>query len=102
VWGIERSPSGADVIYNKIQVLSPKDDPQRSLQAQALNMAMGVEHTSWLMYDQESTSFFTPLLVVLVFWITTLFISFGLSHSATQRLPLLYLYRGCRSPARSF
>ena len=75
---IERSPSGADVIYNKIQVLSPKDDPQRSLQAQALNMAMGVEHTSWLMYDQESTSFFTPLLVVPVFWITTLFISFGL------------------------
>jgi membrane-bound ClpP family serine protease len=43
-----------------------------------MNMAMGLDHTRWLMYEQESTSFSTPLLVVLVFWITTLFISFGL------------------------
>ena len=73
------SPSGGnEAIYDKIQGLSPKDDTQRSLQAQALSIAIGLGQTRWLMYEQSVTSVSLPLLVVLVFWLTIIFISFGL------------------------
>src|SRR5208282_2728000 len=69
--------SGAEVLYDKVQELSPKDDMQRSLQAQALTMMMRLGETRWLMYEQGVTSVSTPLLVVLVMWLTFLFVSFG-------------------------
>ena len=73
----EPQTTGADLLYDKVQGLSPKDDMQRSLQAQALTMMKGLVETRWLMYEQGVTPFSTPLLVVLVMWLTFLFISFG-------------------------
>ncbi len=71
-------PSGGEILYERIQGLSPKNDTQRSLQSQALNMAMDLGKTRWLMYEQATTSVSMPLLVVLVLWLTVIFISFGL------------------------
>jgi hypothetical protein len=68
----------AEVVYEKIQELSPKDDAHRMLQGQALSVAEGVGQTRWLMYEQGVNSVTMPLLVVLIFWLTTIFISFGL------------------------
>jgi hypothetical protein len=62
----------------KIQALSPKDDRQRSLQAQALSTVVGLIQTRWLMYEQGSDSVSGPMLAILVFWLATIFISFGL------------------------
>ena len=70
---------GGEALYDKILQLSPKDDAQRSIQAQALNIAMAAGQTTWLMYEQGATAVSRPLLVVLVFWLTLLFMSFGLS-----------------------
>ena len=75
---LEPQSAGAEVLFDKIQALSPKDDVQRSLQAQALSIAMSVGQTRWLMYEQGAASISMPLLVVLVFWLATLFVSFGL------------------------
>ena len=58
--------------------LSPKTDMQRSFQAQALNIAYSLGQTRWLMYGQSTSSVPVPLLVVLVLWLTVIFISFGL------------------------
>jgi len=69
---------GAESLIDQIQALSPKDDAQRSLQAQALNMALGLGQTRWLISEQQAASVSKPLLVVLVFWLTAIFISFGL------------------------
>jgi hypothetical protein len=41
-------------------------------------MAMDIGKTRWLMYEQATTSVSMPLLVVLVIWLTVIFISFGL------------------------
>ena len=41
-------------------------------------MAMDLGKTRWLMYEQATTSVSMPLLVVLVLWLTVIFISFGL------------------------
>jgi membrane-bound ClpP family serine protease len=43
-----------------------------------VSLLLGLGQTRWLQYAQESTSVSMPLLVVLVFWLTTIFISFGL------------------------
>jgi hypothetical protein len=73
------APSGtAEVLFDKTQELSPKDDRQRMLQAQALTLMLDIGRMRWLQFAQGTTSVTMPLLVVLVFWLATLFISFGL------------------------
>jgi hypothetical protein len=65
-------------LYVKILELSPRNDAQRALQAQALGIAMALGEMRWLMYEQSTAAVSRPLLVVLVFWLTIIFISFGL------------------------
>ncbi|HVO26526.1 MAG TPA: hypothetical protein VMW56_23190 [Candidatus Margulisiibacteriota bacterium] len=69
--------AGGEALYEKIQGLSPKDDNQRWVQTQALSMGMEFGRTRWLMYEQRSIGVSTPLLVVLVLWLTIIFVSFG-------------------------
>jgi hypothetical protein len=76
--GLPPPSSSPETVYAKIQGLSPKDDAQRSLQSQALSIAMDLRKTRWLMYEQETRSVSPPLLVILVLWLTIIFISFGL------------------------
>jgi len=76
--GQEAPSAGREAVLDKIQELSPKDDRQRSLQAQAFSIGMGVLQTRWLQYQQTTTAVSVPLLVVLVFWLTVIFFSFGL------------------------
>jgi len=75
---LEGSSSGGASLYDKIQDLAPKDDRQRSIQALALNILAGLGQTRWMMYEQKSATISMPLLILLVFWLTTLFTSFGL------------------------
>ena len=76
--GFAPTSAGGEILYDKMQGLSPKNDTQRSLQGQALSMAMDLGKTRWLMYEQAITSVSMPLLVVLVLWLAVIFISFGL------------------------
>ena len=68
----------SEALIDKIQELSPKDDRQRALQAQALNMAGILIQTRWLMYEQGTNSVSVPMLVILIFWLAAIFTSFGL------------------------
>ena len=70
--------AGGEALYDKIQALAPKDDAQHTLKAQALAVGMIIGQTRWLMFEQTHELVSVPLLVVLVLWLTTLFISFGL------------------------
>jgi hypothetical protein len=65
-------------LYDKIQELSPKNETQRSLRTEALSLTLNLGQTRWLMYEQEGQSISMPFLVVLIFWITIIFISFRL------------------------
>jgi len=65
-------------LYDKVQRLSPKDDAQRSMQAQAVNLVMSLGQTRWLMTEQKNNSISVSMLVILIFWLTIIFISFGL------------------------
>jgi Na+/H+ antiporter NhaC len=39
---------------------------------------MGLTQTRWLMYEQGANSVSQPMVVILVFWLTAIFVSFGL------------------------
>ena len=64
--------------YDELQGLSPRTDAQRSIQAQALGITLALAEMRWLRYEQSATAVSRPLLVVLVFWLTIIFISFGI------------------------
>jgi hypothetical protein len=74
----EPASSVNERLYEAIQGLSPKDDTQRLLKSQALEMAMGLAQTRWLMYEQQTASVSNALVIVMIFWLTIVFVSWGL------------------------
>jgi len=75
--GRSRSQEG-EAIFDMIQELSPKDDNQRSMRAEASSVATQLARIRWLVYEQNNERVPILLLVMLVFWLTALFVSFGL------------------------
>jgi hypothetical protein len=75
---LDEPSSSMEALYIQVQGLSPRNDQQRSIQAQALGILVALGQMRWLMYEQQSTSISMPLLIVLVSWVTTLSISFGI------------------------
>lgn len=69
---------GSEVLYDKVQALVPANDAQRTIQGQALSLVIALGQMRWLMYEQRASSVSMPLLVVLISWLTIIFVSFGL------------------------
>jgi hypothetical protein len=71
--------NNSQLFYNQVESLVPKNDTQAAVKAAAIAAAVNLRHTYWLMFlgtEQNSLSF--PLLLVVVSWLTVIFISFGL------------------------
>jgi hypothetical protein len=74
---LERA-DGMEVVQIKLRELAPQSDSQRQLLSLALQLAGDVAQMRWLLIEQEQSSLPTPFLVVLLFWLTMLHVSFGL------------------------
>ena len=74
-----------------MQELVPHSDAQRALQSQAQSIMVSIGETRLLLFAQGASSISTPFLVVVVFWLSVLFVSFGLfaPHNATAIVTLL-------------
>jgi hypothetical protein len=71
--------SGAsEAFYAKLQDLSPQNDSQRSLKTRATQVSTDIAQTRLLLFAQTNNSIPMPFLVVLIFWLTIIFASFGL------------------------
>jgi hypothetical protein len=68
----------ADVLFDSVASLQSKTESQRALQAQASTLMIELGRTRWLLVAQSGSSISTPLLVVVVFWLSISFVSFGL------------------------
>ena len=68
----------SEAFYAKLQQLSPQNDAQRSLQARAIQISTDIAQTRLLLFAQAGNSIPMPFLVVLIFWLTMIFASFGL------------------------
>jgi hypothetical protein len=71
--------SDAEGLADAIRRLTPHDDAQRVLHARALDLAEGLLHARWLVLAGTEPSVPVPFLVVLLFWLTITFASFGLT-----------------------
>jgi hypothetical protein len=58
--------------------LSPKTDVERMMQSRAVQESESIGRSRLLMFEQLGSSISWPFLTVLVFWICTLFLGFGL------------------------
>ena len=76
--GITSNTGAGEVVFDEIQGLQPHSDSQRAMQSQAESMLVSMGQTRLLLFEQSGTSISTVFLVVVVFWITMLFVSFGL------------------------
>jgi hypothetical protein len=70
--------AGSEAIFDMVQNLTPKNETQRSLQAQALKLGSDVAQTRWLLFAQRSSSIPLVFLVVLVCWLAIIFTGFSL------------------------
>ncbi|HXY02437.1 MAG TPA: hypothetical protein VEI49_02615 [Terriglobales bacterium] len=70
--------TGSEILYEKIHNLSPQNDLQRTLQLQASNLVMNLAQTRWLLFEQGATSVSKPMLIVMLFWLAIIFMSWGL------------------------
>jgi len=67
-----------DLLYAAIEALSPQNDVQRTLKFQALQTTTSVTEERVLLFEQSDAGLPTPLLAVLLFWLTILLASFTL------------------------
>jgi hypothetical protein len=70
--------TGNEMLLAKIQSLSPQSDLQRTLQVQSLNIMIHLAQTRWLLFEQGATAVSKPMLIIMVFWLAIIFISWGL------------------------
>jgi len=74
---LERA-NGVEMFEDKLRELKPQNESQRQLQAQAQQLANDIGQTRWLLIEQAQSQLPLPLLMILVFWLVLLFVSFGL------------------------
>jgi hypothetical protein len=70
--------NGTERVAEKLHRLSPQTESQRSIQSQALQMSNDLLQSRWLLIEQEYNSLPTPFLVILIFWLTILNLTYGL------------------------
>lgn len=67
----------AALLYAAIRDLSPKTDTQKAVQSQSLQVIWDLARTRWFLNQGDDGSIPTPFLLILVFWLSVLFVTFG-------------------------
>lgn len=71
------SSAAGEALYDAIDRLQPSSHKQASIKGAVAELALGLGRLRWLMHAQRNSAISTPLLVIVVFWLTILFISYG-------------------------
>jgi len=64
-------------LQTRIRSLTPQNDAQRGLQSRALQLTSELATSRWLLIMQRKGTIATPLLVVMVFWLSIVFAAWG-------------------------
>ena len=65
-------------VYVQLRNLVPKDDEHRMMKSEALSLLKSLALMRWLVLEQTSTTVLRPLLFVMIFCLTAIFVSWGL------------------------
>src|SRR5438874_2192867 len=88
--GFEKA-NAMEMIQAKLRSLTPATDAQRQVLSQAEQISGDMLQARWLLIEQAQSTLPLPFLIVLLFWLTMLHLSFGLfaSRNATVITVLL-------------
>ena len=90
----ERS-NGLELVQDKLHELTPQNDAQRQALAQAQQLVGELSLSRWLLIEQEQNQLPLALLLILVFWLTLLFVSFGLFAPPNVTVLMVLLVGAC-------
>jgi hypothetical protein len=65
-------------LLDEVWRLSPKNDEQKFAKQQCLEQLRQLGQIRWLMFAQNTVPFPSLLLIMLIFWLILLFLSFGI------------------------
>lgn len=83
---------GMELVQERLSELTPQSDSQRHALARAQQILADLIQTRWLLIEQEQNQLPFHLLLILVFWLSLLFVSFGLfAPSNLTALTVLFL-----------
>jgi len=72
------NPKTFDSFYGALVRLDARDDAERALKAQAVNVILEIGQLRSLMMAESTTSISTPMLIVVVLWLVMIFLGFSL------------------------
>lgn len=75
---IEATVRMMEATQESILLLVPTDPRQRWLRSQALTLSDDVLQARWLLAEQRASNIPMPFLILLIFWLSLVFASFGL------------------------
>ena len=88
---VRQSGNDIEVLQGKIRLLSPQNDAQRWLQSRALQLSADISETRALFVEQAGqTSLPMAFLVILVFWLIIIFVSFGLFSTRNATVIIVF------------
>jgi hypothetical protein len=70
--------NGIELVQDKLGELMPKNDAQRQVLAQSQQIVYELSQTRWLVFEEAQGQLPVPFLLILIFWLVLLFVSFGL------------------------
>ena len=65
-------------VQEQVRRLKPQTDAQRVLLGKAEELGTELSRTRWLLIEQAQSALPTPLLIVVICWLSMLYLSFGL------------------------
>ena len=75
---LDPTTTHAEGLFDAIENLKPENEAQTTFKSKALDAATDIAGQRWLMLSQRGSAISKPLLVVMVFWLSVVFLSFTL------------------------
>ena len=98
---LERA-NGIELVQDKLSELTPKNETQRQTLAQAQQILNDLSQTRWLLVEQAQTELPVPVLLILIFWLVLLFVSFGLFSPRNLMAHIVLFVVACSLSAAIF
>jgi hypothetical protein len=89
-------------VQGLLRALPPQTQGQRQLLTQAQQVAGDMSQTRWLLMEEAQNELPFPLLVILIGWLTVLFVSFGLFAPRNATVLSVLLVCACSMAAAVF
>ncbi len=67
----------AQILYGSVQALQPSDEMHRNLRTLASQQLTDLGMIRWLLFEQSGSAISHPLLIVVICWLSFIFLSFG-------------------------